>query len=101
MSVGPYDPGNLVTQQATFAGDPTEVRFSYLAPGSSSAVNDSGFSSGVGNPGTNMTRVTTGVYKYSINASQPGTYTWRFWGTGANQGSKYGTFVINPQLGGL
>lgn len=84
--------GNNVTFLARFSGEPDEVFFSYLKPGSQRPHVDPGF----GEPGSSIRRVGEGIYAFIIDTSgfRGGVLQWHFWGAGAVQGSEFGEVVI-------
>lgn len=87
-----YTEGATVRVSVTFtvggaATDPTTVTLRVLAPGGSSAnVYTYGDSQ--------VTKSATGAFYKDIVASTPGTYTYRWEGTGAAAGVDEDTFIV-------
>lgn len=86
--------GNLIYFVATFAGDPDEVFFSFIRPGEKRPAVDPGY----GQPDSKIERVSDGVYVYVLDTTgfSGGRVQWHFWGTGANQASKFGEDIEIP-----
>ena len=89
-----YDQGDLVQVTATFKNastgavlDPTAVYLKVCAPDHTETIYQYGV-------GATISRVSTGVYRANIDASQYGKYQYRWYSTGNGQASEPQSFYV-------
>ena len=89
-----YDKGDLVRVTGTFTNaagtaiDPAVVKFQFITPAGVTTTYTYGTDAEV-------VRSATGVYYVDINASQTGTYRYRFYSTGMGQAAAEGNFRVD------
>lgn len=97
-----YDIGDVIRVTGTFTdtggnpGDPTTVHFLYDTPTSTAPSTATRTSTSTGDVG-GIWRVSTGVYRFFINATGQGLYETRFTSTGTLAASGESWFNIRSQ----
>jgi len=93
-----YDVGDVVRVLGTYrstagaVGDPTVVRVKYRAPGSTMVTFT--FSTG----GTDITKVSTGVYRSDVQVNTAGVWRYRWDSSGALRAAGEKQFRVKPGL---
>jgi hypothetical protein len=87
------DRGQVIYLTTTFAGDPDEVYFAFLAPGTGRPIVDDGY----GQPKSRIVRISEGVYQFAIDTTnmKAGECWWHAWSVGNYQASEFGRFFVN------